>query len=151
MWFFEPRSQCSLLTHWSWPQLVAGPSPGPAAQCNELCHEECHLLQRIMLYVPQKEGVKYIAQRAIICSLQISHNSWATPVLHQGGLKSSSGASMIAKCKIMQCNVVPMIRLSWSGTNPLLVAVLFLHLKRLWHPPGEATAEGKIPICYLSL
>lgn len=149
MWFCEPRSQCSLLTYWSWPQLVAGPLPGPAAQCNE--HEGCHLLQRIMLYVPQKEGVKYMAQRAIICSLQISHKSWGTLVLHQGRLNSSSGVSMIAKCKIMQRHVVPMVRLSWSGVNPPLVAILLLHLRRLWHPPGEATAEDKIPICYLSL
>ena len=84
-------------------------------------------------------------------SLQISHNSWGMPVLHQGGLNSSSGVSMMAKCKIMQCHVVPVVRFSWSGTNPPLVAMLFLHLRRLWNPPGEATAEDKILICYLSL
>lgn len=144
MWFRVPRSWCSLMT--TWPQLVAGPSPGPSAQCNELCHEGCHLLQTIMLCVPQKEGFKYMAPRAIIWSLQMSHKSWGTPVLHQGGLNSSLGVSMIAKCKLVQCHVVPVVRLSWYGTNLPLVAMLFLHLRRLWHPPGETTAEDKIPV-----
>lgn len=57
-----------------------------------------------------------------------------------------SGVTMIAKCKTMRCHVVPVVRPSWSSTNLLLVAMLFLHLRRLWHPPGEATAEDKIPL-----
>lgn len=87
----------------------------------------------------------------IICRMQISHKSQDLPVLHQGGLNSSSGVSTITKCKIIQCHVVPMVRLSWPGTDLPLVASLFLHQRRLWHLPGEATAENKIPICYLSL
>lgn len=95
-----------------------------------------------------------MAQRAIVCSLQISPKSWGVSVLDQGGLNSSSGVSTTAKCKIVWIVAVPCRscgKASWSGTDPLLVTVLFLHLRRLCCPSGEATAEDKIPICYLSL
>jgi len=58
---------------------------------------------------------------------------------------------MIAKLEIVHGHVVPVVRLSWSGKNPSLVAVLLLHLRRLWYPPETATAEDKIPMSYLSL
>lgn len=80
--------------------------------------------------------------------LQISHKSWDVSVLHQGGLNSSSGVSMTAKRKIVWIVAVPCSsrgKASWSGTNPALVAVLFLPLRRPWCPTGEATAEDKNP------
>lgn len=109
------------------------------------CPVQCHLLQKIMLYVPQKASVKYMLQRAIICNLQISDKSWDMPLFHQGGLNSSSGESMIPEYKITPCHVVSMLRLNWSGTNPPLVAMMLLHLRRLWQPPEEATVEDTIP------
>lgn len=58
---------------------------------------------------------------------------------------STSGVGMITGYKITQCHVVPMLRPSCSGTNPPLMAMLLLHLRRLGQPPEEATAEDKIP------
>lgn len=52
---------------------------------------------------------------------------------------------MIPEYKIMPCHVVSMLRLSWSGTNPPLVAMMLLHLRKLWQLPEEATVEDKIP------
>lgn len=37
---------------------------------------------------------------------------------------------------------------SWSGTDPPLVAVLFLHQRRGWCPLGEATEDDKIPLIF---
>lgn len=81
-----------------------------------------------------------------ICSIQISHKSQDLPVVYQGQLNSSSGVSTIAKFKIIQRHVAPIVRLSWPGTTLPLVAILFLHQRRLWHLPGKATAEKKIPV-----
>lgn len=61
---------------------------------------------------------------------------------------------MTAKCKIIWIMAVPYSfrgKASWSGTDPPLVAVLFLHQRRGWCPLGEANEDDKIPICYLNL
>lgn len=75
-------------------------------------------------------------------------HSWGVSVLHQGELNSSSGISMTAKCKMIWIVAVPYSscgRVSWSGTDPPLVAVLFLHQRRGRCPSGKATAEDKNP------